>query len=120
MSRFKKDDFLLKHMPNACKENLKIPSKYLSANAQAGEAVKAEDVMDHVPGVCWIKLMDCYGSGVLETGFYSLLKHLVNEEIKNMPIWIYRKAAADATKKNEPTSYNRYFKKLFHHLSLSI
>ena len=95
-------------MPNACKENLKIPSKYLPANAETGEAIKPEDVMDHVPGVCWVKLMDCYSTGVLETGFYTLLVQLVKEEIKNMPIWIYRKAAADATKKNEPTSYNRY------------
>lgn len=113
LSRFNKEDFHLAQMPNACKENLKIPSKYLSANAEAGEAIKAEDVMDHVPGVCWVKLMDCYGAEVLDKGFYSLLLHLVKEEIQSMPIWIYRKAAAETTKKNEPTSYNKYFKDKF-------
>ena len=99
-------------MPSACKEDLKIPSKYLAANAEAA-TIRAEDVMDHVPGICWLKLMDCYEAQVLEKGFHALLFQLVNEEIQNMPIWIYRKAAADAVKKNEPTSYNRYLNSVF-------
>ena len=95
-------------MPKLCKEDLKIPSKYLPTNAESGTDVKAEEVMDHVPGVCWMKLMDCYEDQVLQTGFYWLLYQLISKEIQAMPIWIYRKAAADATRKNEPTTYTRW------------
>ena len=105
LCKFGKENFHLKCLPNICKEDLKVPAKYMAA-AKAEVAIKAEDVLDYVPGVCWIKLMDCYDPKVLENGYLLLLSHLVSLEIQTMPIWIYRKAAAEVTKKNEPTNYN--------------
>lgn len=76
--------------------------------------VKAEDVLDYVPGVCWMKLLEFYDGELLLTGFVPLLSHLIHKEIETMPIWIYRKAATDATKKNEPNNYATYgFEKNF-------
>lgn len=91
-------------MPDVSKDDLKIPVKYLTPGKIEG-AVKAEEVLDYVPGLCWMKLMDFYDGEVLLTGFYSLLSRLIHKEIESMPIWIYRKAATDTTKKNEPTNY---------------
>ncbi len=92
-------------MPESCKEGLKIPAKYLPAN-KTEVAIKAEEVLDFVPGTCWIKLMDCYEPTILNDGFYTLISTLVQHEIKIMPIWIYRKAATDTTKRNEPVNYS--------------
>lgn len=104
LSRFPKKDFHLKCMPDASKDDLKIPIKYLPPG-KTELAVKAEDVLDYVPGLCWMKLMDFYDGEVLLTGFYSFLYLMIQKEIESVPIWIYRKAATDTTKKNEPTNY---------------
>ncbi len=94
-------------MPDSCKDDLKVPLKYLPPG-KTEIVVKAEDVLDYVPGLCWMKLMDYYDDEILPTGFQSLLSHLIEEEIQLMPIWIYKKAANDATKKNEPTNFSSW------------
>ena len=105
LSNFRKEHFHLTSMPEICKEDLKVPAKYLPAG-KTDVAMKAEDVLDYVPGICWIKLIDCYDAHVLENGYLPLLLNLVRLEIESMPLWIYRKAATEVTKKNEPPNYN--------------
>lgn len=91
-------------MPDVCKDDIKIPSKYLQPG-KTEIAVKPEDVLDYVPGACWMKLLDFYDGELLPTGFVSLISQLIRKEIENMPIWVYRKAATDVTKHNEPANY---------------
>lgn len=93
-------------MPEVSKDDLKIPVKYLPPGGKTEIAVKAEDVLDFVPGLCWMKLLDFYDGHLLLPGFVPLLSHLIQKEIETMPIWIYRKAATDVTKKNEPNNYS--------------
>ena len=107
LSGFRHPDFHLKSMPHNCKADLKIPSKYLPTKAEETAPLSAEDVLDHVPGVCWTKLMDMYPNDVLETGFRHLISTLIMEELTNMPAWIYRKTAMEVTRRNEPPNYNR-------------
>ena len=96
-------------MPDICKDDVKIPSKYLAGKADTPQSstAKAEDLLDHVPSSCWMKLLDVYKYEVVESGLVQLLTKLADEEIQNMPAWVYRKAATDITKKNEPNNYNR-------------
>lgn len=94
-------------MPDVCKDDLKIPIKCLPSG-KSEIPVKAEEVLDYVPGVCWMKLMDFFSGDVLRIGFRALLSRVIEKEIQTMPIWIYRKAATDVTRKNEPTNYSSY------------
>lgn len=91
-------------MPDVSKDDLKIPSKYL-LSGKSELPLNPEDVLDYVPGTCWMKLLDLYEGEVLSTGYVSLISQLIRKEIENMPIWVYRKAATDATKQNEPGNY---------------
>lgn len=92
-------------MPDSSKDDLKVPAKYLPPG-KTETVIKAEDVLDYLPGICWMKLMDVYDDEILMPGFFTLLSHLIKEEIRSMAIWIYKKAANDATKKNEPSNYS--------------
>lgn len=103
---FRKEDFRLKCMPDPCKDGLKVPAKYLPADKTT--VVIAENVLDYVPGICWTKLVDCYESEPLKKEYFLLLSHLVGQELQSMPIWIYRKAATETTKRNEPANYSGY------------
>uniref|UniRef100_A0A0P5JGL1 RE24967p n=1 Tax=Daphnia magna TaxID=35525 RepID=A0A0P5JGL1_9CRUS len=109
LSRFPKKDFNLKCMPDSSKDDLKVPAKYLPPG-KTETVIKAEDVLDYLPGLCWMKLMDFYDDEIVMNGFTTLLSHLIEEEIRSMPIWIYKKAANDATKKNEPSNYSSSLK----------
>jgi len=46
---------------------------------------------------------------VLDDGFSVLLARLIGLELAVMPAWIYKKAAMEAIRKNEPPNYNGYF-----------
>ena len=107
LSQFSHDDFNLKCLPQICKADLKIPSKYLTAKVET--PLQIEDVFDYVPGICWTTLIDIYPNDILESGLFRVISKLINDEVNNMPMWIYRKAALDVTKKNEPPNYNRFF-----------
>lgn len=106
LSEFSRTDFHLRDLPEICREELRIPAKY--APSTKGETpVKAEDVLDYVPGYCWMKLFDCYSGEVLQSGLFTLIFHLVKEEVDSLPKWVYKKASADAVRRNEPLNFNR-------------
>ena len=65
-------------MPDSCKDDLKVPLKYLPPG-KPEVVVKAEDVLDYVSGLCWMKLMDYYDDKILSSGFQSLLSHVIEE-----------------------------------------
>lgn len=106
LSKFQKADFHLRNMPEICREDVKIPAKYIPS-VKTEAPLKAEDIMDYIPGYSWLKLMDCYSRDVIQDGLCTLLSRLVKEEVESLPKWVYKKAASDAIRKHEPINYNR-------------
>ncbi|KAK8725871.1 hypothetical protein OTU49_010529 [Cherax quadricarinatus] len=116
LEKFKYDDYTLKMLPQYARMGHQLPASMAATPFEA--ARKAEDVLNYVPGLAWVKLIKgCPESHLVCVE--SFINSLVSREVAALPKGIYLTAIQEAKRRGikgvngqpEPQSYS-FFKEM--------